>query len=156
MFCKRFCRAFLSILITKAYQHTLFCRVTGHFLSWCKYAPFLCSFTSMPFWSNHYFFFLGNFANFLFSGILQCHGGLFQCSIQCINWYPFTNKTVVFHISCLVLLSSYYSIYLLYKKGNDQLSSHHKMNAKCLTGSVYRCFCLRHLKCVCTCCMSYT
>ena len=59
LFCNRFCRAFLSIFNTKAYKHALFFKVMGHFLSWCKYTPFPCSLTSMPFGSKQ-FLFLGN------------------------------------------------------------------------------------------------
>lgn len=51
------------------------------------------------------FFFLEIY-NVLFSGILQCHSGLFQCFIQCINRYPFAIKTVVFHLSGLEFIAA--------------------------------------------------
>lgn len=111
LFCNRFCRAFLSILNTKAYQHALFfffLRSWDTFYHGVNTLP-SCALSHLCL-SDQINFFSWEFANVLFSGNLQCHGGLFQCSIQCINWYRFSNKTVVFHIFGLVVLSSYYSI----------------------------------------------
>lgn len=62
-------------------------------LSWCKYAPSCSlSYVCLSEGMNDFFFYLLEMYNVLFSGILQCHSGLFQCFIQCINWYPFAIK----------------------------------------------------------------
>lgn len=71
---------------------------------------FLYSFIFTPFWTEQFISLppllsslLGNLL-YPFSGILQCHSGLFQCFILCINWHTFAIKTVIFHTFVLLCL----------------------------------------------------
>lgn len=75
-----------NVLNEEASRRTLCFVELRDTLSWCKYAPFPCSPICRPFWSNELlFFFFLKIYYILFSGILRCHSGLFQCFINVLT-----------------------------------------------------------------------
>lgn len=135
LFRNRFCRAFLSILNTKAYNTLCFLRSWDTFYHGVNTLP-SCALSHLCLSDQIKFFFLGNLPTSFLVVICSVTVACFSAPFSVLTGIFFQIKRLYFTSLawCYCPVITVYS----YKANNDdsQLSEHKKMTAKCLPGTV--------------------